>query len=94
MAQVLDATATAMGSRLLKRWIHQPLRQRAPLLARQQAIAELMATDLPADLQPLLKGIGDMERGLARLALRSARPRDLLRLRQAFAQLPQLQVLP
>jgi len=93
LAQVLDATATAMGSRLLKRWIHQPLRQRAPLLARQQAIAELMATDLPADLQPLLKGIGDMERGLARLALRSARPRDLLRLRQAFTQLPQLQAL-
>ncbi len=93
LAQVLDATASAMGSRLLKRWIHQPLRQRAILLARQQAIGELMAADLPASLQPPLKSIGDMERVLARLALRSARPRDLLRLRQAFAQLPSLQAL-
>ncbi len=93
LAQVLDATATAMGSRLLKRWIHQPSRNRPQLLNRQQVIAELIEQELMAELAPLLRQIGDMERVLARLALRSARPRDLSRLRHAFQQLPAVQAL-
>ncbi|MGL4205388.1 MAG: DNA mismatch repair protein MutS [Aeromonadaceae bacterium] len=93
LAEVLDATATPMGSRLLKRWIHQPVRNRPLLQGRQQVIAELMALHLSEELTPLLRQIGDMERVLARLALRSARPRDLSRLRTAFQQLPDLQLL-
>ncbi|WP_409420865.1 DNA mismatch repair protein MutS [Pseudaeromonas sp. ZJS20] len=91
LAAVLDGTATAMGSRLLKRWIHQPIRQPQALQRRQHAIGELLASQGFESLPPLLKQIGDMERILARLALRSARPRDLLRLRLAFEALPQLQ---
>lgn len=93
LAEVLDATATPMGSRLLKRWIHQPIRERANLLQRQAVIAELIALNLYEELAPLLRQIGDLERVLARLALRSARPRDLSRMRHAFQQLPELQRL-
>ena len=93
LAEVLDATATPMGSRLLKRWIHQPVRDRPLLQGRQQVIAELIELHMSAELTPLLRQIGDMERVLARLALRSARPRDLSRLRTAFQQLPTLQQL-
>ena len=93
LAQVLDATATAMGSRLLKRWIHQPSRNRPQLLNRQQVIAELIEQELMAELAPLLRQIDDVERVLARLALRKARPRDLSRLRHVFQQLHAVQAL-
>ncbi|MDY2947217.1 MAG: DNA mismatch repair protein MutS [Mannheimia varigena] len=88
LADVLDKCVTPMGSRLLKRWIHQPIRDCVKLQARQQTIAALMQNDRIADIQPLLQQVGDMERILARVALRSARPRDLTRLRTALAQLP------
>ena len=90
LADVLDKCMTPMGSRLLKRWIHQPIRDCVKLQARQQAIAALMQNDRIADIQPLLQQVGDMERILARVALRSARPRDLTRLRTALAQLPEI----
>jgi len=93
LAAVLDKTATPMGGRLLKRWIHQPIRERERLEGRLQAIAELSDLWLMEALQALLRNIGDMERVVARLALKSARPRDLARLRSAFALLPQLQAL-
>ncbi|MGC7590338.1 DNA mismatch repair protein MutS [Bisgaard Taxon 46] len=88
LASVLDKCVTAMGSRLLKRWIHQPIRDRQKLLQRQHIISALLDQDLVAELQPYLHQIGDMERILARVALRSARPRDLTRLRTALEQLP------
>ncbi|MGR5119819.1 DNA mismatch repair protein MutS [Vibrio astriarenae] len=91
LAEVLDHTATPMGSRMLKRWLHQPMRTIDTLNHRLDAIAEIKDSALFADLQPVLKQIGDIERILARLALRSARPRDLARLRQALQQLPELQ---
>lgn len=90
LADVLDKCVTPMGSRLLKRWIHQPIRDCVKLQARQQTIAALMQNDRIADIQPLLQQVGDMERILARVALRSARPRDLTRLRTALAQLPEI----
>ncbi|RVU41629.1 DNA mismatch repair protein MutS [Rheinheimera riviphila] len=89
LASVLDQCQTAMGSRLLKRWIHAPLRDQALVTKRHQSVAELQQYWL--ELQPQLKQIGDIERIVARLALRSARPRDFARLRQALQQLPQLQ---
>jgi DNA mismatch repair protein MutS len=89
LASVLDQCQTAMGSRLLKRWIHAPLRDQSIVGQRHQAVAELQQHWL--ELQPQLKQIGDIERIVARLALRSARPRDFARLRQALQQLPQLQ---
>ena len=88
LAAVLDKCVTPMGSRLLKRWIHQPICDVEKLTQRQQAIGAILEQDLVADLQPYLQQVGDMERILARVALRTARPRDLTRLRTALEQIP------
>jgi len=88
---VLDRTATAMGGRELRRWIQRPLRLRAPRERRLQAIEALLDTGLHATVQALLRQGGDIERILARVALRSARPRDLAGLRDALGLLPELQ---
>jgi DNA mismatch repair protein MutS len=90
LAGVLDRTATAMGSRLLRRWLGRPLRVRRGVESRHAAIATLIDTAVDADLQPTLAGIGDLERILSRIALRSARPRDLAALRDALGVLPDL----
>ncbi|WP_280552805.1 DNA mismatch repair protein MutS [Halomonas sp. 25-S5] len=91
LASVLDTTATAMGSRLLKRWLNRPLRDRAQVGGRQAAVALLLDDEGFATLRESLKAIGDVERILARVALYSARPRDLARLRDALVALPDLQ---
>ena len=88
---VLDRTATAMGSRLLSRWLNRPLRNIEKLQARQSAIAVLIEGFHFEPLRSILKNIGDIERILARIALKSARPRDLARLRDALQYLPELQ---
>ncbi|MFB9137109.1 DNA mismatch repair protein MutS [Vibrio olivae] len=90
LAEVLDHTATPMGSRMLKRWLHQPMRNTEALNQRLDAIGDIKHKALFAELHPVLKQIGDIERILARLALRSARPRDMARLRNAMQQLPDL----
>lgn len=89
VAAILDKTQTAMGSRMLKRWLHAPIRDLLVLNQRQTSIAELQQQY--DSIQPLLKQIGDIERILARLALRSARPRDFARLRDSYNILPTLQ---
>ena len=91
LASVLDTTATAMGSRLLKRWLNRPLRDRDQVGARQAAVALLLEAEGFVALRDALKAIGDVERILARVALYSARPRDLARLRDAFNALPELE---
>lgn len=77
-----------MGSRMLKRWLHMPIRDTKVLTDRQQAIGGLQ--EITAELQTPLRQVGDLERILARLALRTARPRDLARMRHAFQQLPEI----
>ena len=91
LASILDKTATPMGSRLLKRWLHFPLRSLSTLIARQNAVTEILAKDIQLEIFEQLKHIGDIERIVARIALRSARPRDFARLRKALFQLPELQ---
>ncbi|WP_433977683.1 DNA mismatch repair protein MutS [Erwinia sp. E_sp_B01_9] len=91
LASVLDKTVTPMGSRMLKRWLHMPVREIKTLENRQQSIGVLQ--DFTAEVSPLLRQVGDLERILARLALRTARPRDLARMRHAFQQLPELDAL-
>ncbi|WP_097032619.1 DNA mismatch repair protein MutS [Sodalis endosymbiont of Henestaris halophilus] len=91
LANILDRTVTPMGSRMLKRWLHMPTRNIITLTYRQEIIRTLQ--DQVKDLQPLLRKVGDLERVLARLALRSARPRDLWRMRHSLAQLPAIQTL-
>lgn len=87
---VLDNTATSMASRLLRRWLNRPLQHLATLEARQQTIAALQHNYLYESLNGHLKQVGDMERILTRVALRSARPRDLTRLLDSLAVLPQI----
>ncbi|NMP30242.1 DNA mismatch repair protein MutS [Thalassotalea sp. M1531] len=91
LAAILDKSSTPMGSRLLKRWLHFPLRDLDTLNGRQDAVASILNDDLTHELQPILKQVGDVERIVARIALRTARPRDFARLRQALDQLPSLQ---
>jgi len=90
---LLDQTATAMGSRLLARWINRPLRDRAVIEARHDAVEALTQWFELKELRRLLAGVGDIERILSRIALGSARPRDLATLRDSLALLPQLQSL-
>lgn len=90
LAQVLDKTSTAMGSRLLKRWIHLPRRNQLEVNARLDAVEDILTVGNDINLQEPLKQIGDIERIVARLALRSARPRDLARLRNALRVLPEI----
>ncbi|HET9835472.1 MAG TPA: DNA mismatch repair protein MutS, partial [Rhodanobacteraceae bacterium] len=85
---VLDSTITPMGARALRRWLHRPLRDRAVLRARQQAIAALVENRTFEALREQLRAIGDLERILARVALRSARPRDLATLRDGLLAAP------
>jgi DNA mismatch repair protein MutS len=89
----MDRTASPMGSRLLRRWINRPLRDRAVLRLRQNAIAALIEDERFVALHDALHGVGDMERILARIALKSARPRDLTQLREALHRLPRLHQL-
>ncbi|MBC8949819.1 DNA mismatch repair protein MutS [Xenorhabdus sp. TS4] len=88
LAAVLDQCVTPMGSRMLKRWLHAPTRNKDILENRHQAISALQ--EIGYELRPFLRQVGDLERVLARLALRSARPRDLARMRHAFQQLPDI----
>jgi DNA mismatch repair protein MutS len=93
LAGVLDCTATAMGGRELRRWLHRPLRTRTTIEERLQAIATLINSRRDEPIAELLKHVGDIERGLARVALKSARPRDLAQLRDALGRLPELHAL-
>lgn len=91
LIDVIDNTATPMGSRLLGRWLNRPLRDVSKIRSRQSAISTIKSDFHFEIIHQTLKGIGDIERILARIALKSARPRDIARLRDALAQLPELQ---
>ncbi|MFU2488904.1 DNA mismatch repair protein MutS [Thauera sp. WH-1] len=101
LLSLLDSCTTSMGSRWLRHALHHPLRERAVPAARQAAVAELVGerTDygidsrdgqLAATVRSTLRGVADVERITARIALRSARPRDLSALRDSLARLPEL----
>ncbi len=85
---VLDECATGMGSRLLRHWLHHPLRDQAALAARQDAVAAL--ADAHPGIYKLLRRFADVERITGRVALKNARPRDLSSLRDSLALLPEL----
>ena len=87
---LLDATVTPMGSRQLRRWLNRPLTDQQQLRRRYQALALLVDARRFEGLREPLRAIGDVERILARVALRSARPRDLTALRSSIAALPTL----
>lgn len=87
--EVLNHCKTSMGSRLLQRWLHRPSTNKALITQRQDCVTTLISSDID-QLQNILRNIGDIERILARVALRSARPRDFARLATALKQFPEL----
>ena len=87
---ILDHCQTTMGSRLLRRWLNQPLRHLPTLQNRQQALEELLTNLNYETLQTQLKPIGDLQRILSRVALYTARPRDLLQLGKSLQTLPEI----
>lgn len=91
LASVIDKTSTAMGSRCLRRWINRPLRDQSQLKLRHNAIAALIKNREYSEIQSLLKHIGDIERIISRVAIKTARPRDLYTLGNSLAQLPEIQ---
>lgn len=93
LCSVIDSSVTPMGSRRLRRWLGQPLRDRARIKHRQLAVRALLDSPLRNELRDILGGVGDIERILARVALLTARPRDLIQLRNLLGILPGLQPL-
>jgi len=91
LASVIDKTSTAMGSRCLRRWINRPLRDQSQLASRHNSVAALLANREYTEIQNQLKHIGDIERIISRVAIKSARPRDLYTLGNSLAQLPDIQ---
>src|SRR5690349_7860883 len=87
---LLDSTTTPMGSRQLRRWLNRPLTNQQELRRRYQALALLVDARRFESLREPLRAIGDVERILSRVALRSARPRDLTALRASIGVLPAL----
>lgn len=87
---VLNSTQTPMGKRLFKRWLNKPLGQLDSILERQESIQAILDSNCTQELQHSLKSIGDLERILSRIALRSARPRDLSKLHASLLQIPAL----
>ena len=89
LAGVMDRCTTAMGSRLMRRWLNRPLRDFTTLRARYQAV-DALGRGREAPLTETLHKVGDLERILGRVALQSARPRDLAQLRTALGLLPDI----
>src|SRR5207253_11130282 len=85
---LLDDCATGMGSRLLRHWLHHPLRDREVLKRRHEVVACLL--DGAGDIHKVLRGFSDVERITARVALKSARPRELTGLRESLGLLANL----
>ncbi|MGZ8250845.1 MAG: DNA mismatch repair protein MutS [Methylophilaceae bacterium] len=88
---LLNTTQTAMGARLLRHWLHHPLQYKGDVIARHEAVTTLIYGDQYVDLRQMMKAIGDVERITARIALKTARPRDLSGLRDSLKQLPLIQ---
>ncbi|HUI62469.1 MAG TPA: DNA mismatch repair protein MutS [Steroidobacteraceae bacterium] len=87
---LIDQCVTAMGSRQLRRWLNRPLTDVRIRRARYQAVGALADGRRFEELREALRGVGDVERILARVGLRSARPRDLTQLRRSLACIPTL----
>ncbi|MBC7697647.1 MAG: DNA mismatch repair protein MutS [Bacteroidia bacterium] len=88
---LLNTTQTAMGARLLRHWLHHPLQDRSLVMKRHEAIADLIQQQRYSSINTALKSIGDIERITARIALKTARPRDLSGLSISLQQLPLVQ---
>ncbi len=93
LLKVIDTTKTAMGSRLLKRWLNRPVRDQQELQFRFAAVESLLHNRCFIDFLEPLQSVADVERILTRVALRSARPNDLVALRNTLSVLPAIKNL-
>ncbi len=87
---VLDSTVNPMGGRMLRRWLQRPLQDREVLQQRLDAVQSMVESGAQAGIRDVLERLGDLERIAGRIALGSARPRDLCQLRATLTQLPNL----
>ena len=87
---LINTTQTAMGARMLRFWLHHPLRDLKEVSSRHDAVAALIKVDDPS-IRQSLRHVGDIERITTRIALKTARPRDLSALRDSLMQFPNLQ---
>jgi DNA mismatch repair protein MutS len=91
LLSVLDETVTSMGSRLMRRWIEQPLLELEPIRSRHAAVARMVEANLPrADVRDQLRKIADLERLVSRCATGYATPRDLASLAASLGMVPML----
>ena len=88
LLSLMDTTVTAMGSRLLQRWLHEPSRDLNTVQQRQQWVTQALSENAFLQVRETLQPIGDLQRILTRIDLGSAQPRDLARLRETLKQLP------
>lgn len=91
LVNLFDHCETPMGARMLRRWFNGPTRDQDELKLRHNAINWLLENQQFQDLKPLLKQVGDLERILARVAMKTARPRDLVRMKISLGVLPEIQ---
>ncbi len=90
LLNVIDTTSTVMGGRLLRRWLLQPIRNQETLHLRYDAVTQLLHNHRHSDFHEDMRGICDIERIMTRVVLKSARPRDLIQLRDSLEQLPSI----
>ena len=94
LLECIDQTATGMGSRMLRAWVCMPLREVAAIVARQDAIAELVNNDaLCADIRKQFRHIADLERIVARISTYRTSPKDLVALGATLRTIPQVRTL-
>ena len=92
LLEVIDATITAMGGRLLREWLSQPLCRLEPLQERQDAVANVVEqSNMRTRLRDALKAVADLERLMGRLSLGTAAPRELVALRRSIEGLPDIE---
>ena len=91
---VLDKTKTAMGARLLRTYLEQPLIEQADIVARQEAVGDLLAHPMSREeLREYLSPIYDLERLLGKISYKTANPRDLIAFRNSLQMLPPIKTV-
>ncbi|MDP1993800.1 MAG: DNA mismatch repair protein MutS, partial [Ignavibacteria bacterium] len=94
LISILDKTETAMGGRLLKKWVSAPLKKLEPILARQNAVDEFVnKKEIRKKLLLELKEIGDLERLVSKICTGRANPRELVFLKTSLKKIPNLKEL-
>ncbi len=93
LLSVIDTTSTAMGGRMLRRWLSQPLRKHDELNLRYDAVGKLQHNQQHREFHEMMRQISDIERITTRVVLKSAKPRDLIQLNHSLQQLPAIKQL-